>query len=176
MGEAIACPAPPLLTPLLLMAWYIFYYLSSSSLQYNNNLKFKIITKSKKDLVVLSDLCTFFPIRLWIKTVPPHCVQVNLSQKHSFLNQLTQNMTTDCSLINNFLPRKIQVQNMLGTKIVYCLRFDIQNNFCTQCVLNLYLSRTELIIQWTICFILWVNWCKNKCFWKRFTCKLTVFG
>ena len=25
--------------------------------------------------------------------------QVNLFQKHSFLNQLTHNMTTDCSLI-----------------------------------------------------------------------------
>ena len=59
MGEAIACPAPPLLTPLLLMAWYIFYYLSSSSLQYNNNLKFKIITKSKKDLVVVSCVLLF---------------------------------------------------------------------------------------------------------------------
>ena len=45
-------------------------------------------------------------------------VQVNLCQKHLFLNQLTRNMTTDCSLIYNFLPRKIQIQNMLCTKIV----------------------------------------------------------
>ena len=67
-------------------------------------------------------------------------VQVNLCQKHSFLNQLTHNMTTDCSLITDFSTRKIQVQNMLCTKIVFC--FGIQNNFCTQHVLNLYFSCT----------------------------------
>ena len=43
-------------------------------------------------------------------------VQVNLCQKHSLLNQLTH-MTTDCSLITDFSTRKIQVQNMLCTKI-----------------------------------------------------------
>ena len=39
-----------------------------------------------------------------------------------------------------------QVQNMLRTKIVFVC-FDIQNNFCTQHVLNLYFSCTELVIQ-----------------------------
>ena len=65
-------------------------------------------------------------------------VQVNLFQKLSFLNHLNHNMTTDCSLIPDFITRKIQVQNMLCTKIVFC--FGIQNNFCTQHVLNLYFS------------------------------------
>ena len=65
-------------------------------------------------------------------------LQVNLCQKHSFLNQLTHNMTTDCSLITDFSTRKIQVQNMLCTKFVFCFCFGIQNNFCTQYVLNLY--------------------------------------
>ena len=50
-------------------------------------------------------------------------VQVNLFQKHSFLNQLTHNMTTDCSLNYKFSTRKIQVQNMLCTKIVFVLTF-----------------------------------------------------
>ena len=54
------------------------------------------------------------------------------------MNQLTHNMTTDCSLNYEFSTRKIQVQNMLCTKIVFC--FDIQNNICTQHVLNLYFS------------------------------------
>ena len=45
-------------------------------------------------------------------------VQVNLFQKRSFLHQLTHNMTTDCSLNYKFSTRKIQVQNMLCTKIV----------------------------------------------------------
>ena len=60
-------------------------------------------------------------------------VQVNLFQKHSFLNQLTHNMTTDCSLITDFSTRKIQVENMLCTKIV--LNAKTKNNFCTQHVL-----------------------------------------
>ena len=39
-------------------------------------------------------------------------VLVNLCQKHSFLNQLTHSMTTECSLITDFSTRKIQVQNI----------------------------------------------------------------
>ena len=54
-------------------------------------------------------------------------LQVNLFQKHSFLIQLTHNMTTDCSLITDFSTRKIQVQNMLCTKIV--LNAKSKNNF-----------------------------------------------
>ena len=42
-------------------------------------------------------------------------LQVNLFQKHSFLNQLTHNMTTDCSLNYEFSIRKLQVQNMSKT-------------------------------------------------------------
>ena len=46
-------------------------------------------------------------------------IQVEKNQKHLFLNQLTLNMTTDCSLIPNFITKKIQAQNMLCTKIVF---------------------------------------------------------
>ena len=53
-----------------------------------------------------------------------YITQVNLCQKLSFLNQLTYNMTRDCSL------------NSPKNTIVFC--FDIQNNICTQHVLNLY--------------------------------------
>ena len=53
-------------------------------------------------------------------------IQVNLCRKLSFLNQLTYNMTRDCSL------------NSPKNTIVFC--FDIQNNVCTQHVLNLYFS------------------------------------
>ena len=57
------------------------------------------------------------------------------------------------------------VENMLCTQIGFY--FDIQNNLCTQHVLNMF---------WACNFheqsfvILWDSWCKNKCFWKRFTC------
>ena len=47
-------------------------------------------------------------------------------------------MTTDSSSITDFSTRKLQVQNMLCTKIVFC--FDTQNNNCTQLVLNLHFS------------------------------------
>ena len=102
-----------------------------------------------------------------------HCVrieplQVNNCQKFLFLHQLTNNMTTDCSLNHVFSKWKFQVQNMLCTQIVFC--FAIQNNLCTQHVLSLEFSCTEVGIQWSILCILWVSWCKNKGFWHRFTC------
>ena len=65
-----------------------------------------------------------------------HFVQVNLCQKHLFMNQLTHNMTTNCPLIYNFLPRKIQIQNMLCTKIVLNAKTKTKNSFCKQHVLN----------------------------------------
>ena len=45
----------------------------------------------------------------------------------------------DESLLIEFL-RKIQVDNILCTKIVFSFCFDIQNNICTQPVVNLYSS------------------------------------
>ena len=94
--------------------------------------------------------------------------------KTLILKQLTHNMTTDCSLITDFSTRKTQVQNMLCTKIVvcYCFGIGIQNNVCTQHVLNLYffLYWSQYIINEQSAIILWVNWFKNECFWKRFTC------
>ena len=62
-------------------------------------------------------------------------------------------------------------ENMLCTQIVFC--FDIQNNLCTQHVLPMFWGcsfHIELVNQWTIFVILWVNWSKSKCFWQRFTC------
>ena len=55
-------------------------------------------------------------------------VQVNLCPKLLLLHQLTQNMTTDCSLNYKFKSG----ENMLCTEIVS----NIQNNFCTQHVLH----------------------------------------
>ena len=48
-------------------------------------------------------------------------LQVNLFQKHSFLNQLTHNMSTDCSLNYQFSTWKFQVQNILRTYCVHKL-------------------------------------------------------
>ena len=70
------------------------------------------------------------------------------------------------------IPSSEHVENMLFTQIVFC--FDIQNNLCTQHVLSLKFSCTELVIQWTIfCHI--ISWGKNKCLWKRFTCTITWY-
>ena len=71
-------------------------------------------------------------------------IQVNLCHELLFLHQLTQNMTTDCS-IHDYSKLK-PGENMLCTEIVS----DIQNNFCTQLVLPMF--------------------CKKKSFWQRFTC------
>ena len=60
-------------------------------------------------------------------------IQVNLCQK-LFLNQLTHNMTRDCSLNS----RKIQVDNVLCTIFLLLFCFDIQNNISVQHVVNLY--------------------------------------
>ena len=91
----------------------------------------------------------------WVKTNLqlefPRYVQVNPCQKHSFSNQLTHNITTDCSLIPDFSTRKIQLQNMLCTNIVFCFCFGLQNNVCTHHVLNLYFSCTEFRNECTIC-------------------------
>ena len=64
-------------------------------------------------------------------------VQVNLFQKRSFLHQLTHNMTTDCSLNYEFSTRKIQVQNILCTKILN-LYFsgNSMNNLSSYCGLT----------------------------------------
>ena len=47
---------------------------------------------------------------------------------------------TDCPLIYNFLPRKIQIQNMLCTKIDLNEKTETKNNFCTPHVVNLFYS------------------------------------
>ena len=49
----------------------------------------------------------------------------------------------------------------------FYLFFDIQNNICTQHVVNLYFSE-KFNEQFLV--ILWVNWFKNESFWHRFTC------
>ena len=59
-------------------------------------------------------------------------VQVNLFQKLAFLNQLTHNMTRDCSLNSS--------KNTCSNCFL-CFCFDIQNNICTKHVLNLYFSK-----------------------------------
>ena len=95
-------------------------------------------------------------------------IQVNLSQKPSFLHQLTHNMTQDCSLNSP----KSSAEHVVYKKCFFCL--DIQNNICSQHVLNLCFScnsmnnfssycglpdarmrasEKDLLVWWTI----WVN-------------------
>ena len=49
---------------------------------------------------------------------------------------MTHNMTGDCSL--NYK------QTCCVQKLVFCFCFDIQNNICTQHVLNLYFSGNSM--------------------------------
>ena len=105
-----------------------------------------------------------------------YIVQVNLCQKLLFLPQLTHNMTTDCSMIYEFSTWKFQAQKMSRTcsvhKLFFC--FYIQNYLCAKHVPDMFWAWNfhvlNLQINETIFVIFWVSWCKNKCFWKRFTC------
>ena len=60
-------------------------------------------------------------------------VRVNQCQKHSFFNQSTHNMTTDCSLIYCFLHRKIQIQSMLRANIVLNAKTETKQFLYTTC-------------------------------------------
>ena len=96
-------------------------------------------------------------------SVSTHLLQVNLFQKHSFLHQLTQNMTKYCSLNSP----KIQVQNMLCTKIGFLFLFWHSKQY-------LYATCSKLVFFWEFSeqslVILRVNWFKNETFWHWFTC------
>ena len=72
-------------------------------------------------------------IVLNVKTKIDLPVQLNFCQKYLFLHQLTY----DCSLNYEFSTRKLQIQYMLCTQIVFCFCFDIHNNLSTQHVLSL---------------------------------------
>ena len=58
----------------------------------------------------------------------------------------------------HWIPRKIHLHNMLCTNIVLNVKTKKQFLYTTCCELEQSLV------------ILWVNWCKNEGFWKRFTC------
>ena len=68
-------------------------------------------------------------------------VQVNLFQKPSFLHQLTHNMTRDCSLNSK---KKYKFTTCCVQKLFFCFCFDIQNNICTQHLVNLYFSGVSM--------------------------------
>ena len=74
-------------------------------------------------------------------------LQVILCQKHSFLHQLTQNMTTNCLL--NYQLSTWFVQNLYWA--------------CSFLVMNSYFKEQFFVI-------FWVNWSKNECFWQKIIC------
>ena len=90
-------------------------------------------------------------------------IQVILYQKHSFLHQLTQNMTIDCSLNYESSKWKLQVVHYIW--ISKQKQFDVPNMYwtCIFLVLNLYFNKQSVVI-------FWVNWCKYECFWQRINC------
>ena len=95
-----------------------------------------------------------------------HYLQVNLFQKPLFLHQVTHNMTRDC-LLNS--PQKYKFRTYCVQNLFFCFWFDIQNIICTQHVLKLYFSGDSMNNLSSYLQYL-VIWCKNKGFWKRFTC------
>ena len=95
-----------------------------------------------------SSVCNIFLSQHWealSRNFKPS-LQVNQCQKLSFSNQLTHNITTDCSLIPDFSTRKIQLQNMLCTNIVFCFWLVFKTIF----VHNMFSICIFRGIQWTI--------------------------
>ena len=90
----------------------------------------------------------------------PFVVQVNLFQKHLFLN-------------HSWIQYK---KNTSWEHVVYKHCFEDQNkNKKTMFVHNMFWSCIFLVLKSGIneqsVVILWVNWLENECFWHRFTCK-----
>ena len=91
----------------------------------------------------LNKLLTIYPLSIshnmaiWVVRFP------NLFQKHLFLEQLTHNMTKDCSLNYEFSTWKLEAQNMLCTQIVFCFCIDNSEQF-------MYTTCSELVFMyWT---------------------------
>jgi hypothetical protein len=78
-------------------------------------------------------------------------VQINLCQEHLFLDQLTHNMTKDCSLIYQFSTCKLQAQNMGWTCSVHKLFWMSKQKQKTICVHKMFSPCSELVVfmYWT---------------------------
>ena len=85
-------------------------------------------------------------------------LQVNMCQKLPFFNQLSHNITWDCSLN----PPK----HTSSEHVVYKYSKQKNNLFYTTCSELVFFR--EFNEQSLLVFC--VNWCKNEGFWKRFTC------
>ena len=107
---------------------------------------------SKFDCLFLL-FCFFLKMNWVLLKIEIMKVQVSILQKHLFFYELelTHNIAKDCSLNDEFstymkIPISEHDENMLYTQIVFCFYFDIQNNLCTQHVLSLEFSCTDLVI------------------------------
>ena len=74
-------------------------------------------------------------------------VQLNLCLKLSFSNQLTHDMTR---LFIEF-QEIYKLTTCCVQKLFFCFCFDIQNNICTQHVVNLYFSWNSMNILSSYC-------------------------
>ena len=97
----------------------------------------------------------------WSKLYCFQLVQGNLFQKPLLLHELTHNVTKNCSLNYEFSTWKLHV--------VYINCSECQNKN------KQFVSTTcSFLVHEQYVVILWVSWCKNKCFWQRFTCTSTA--
>ena len=155
----------------MIFGWDSFYFISDWLKKLTTHLlNSQMNPSSVENVNFLQDL-----IKHWELIRQNTIVQVNLCQKRSFFHQLTHNMTTDCSWNDKFSTRKIQVQNMLCTKIV--LKDKTKQNKTKQKTIFvhnmfwtcIFPAQLKLEIKEQFVVILWVNWPKNECFWQRFT-------
>ena len=139
------------------MNWYQTFFFSIQILDecYWSNSKGEISTYLYKWWPYL--LSTFWQNPTWncrlekSKPVRIFLIQVNLCQKHLFLDQPTHNMTNYCSLIYQFTTWKLQAQNMGRTCCVHKLFWMSKQKQKTICVHNMFSPCSELVVfmYWT---------------------------
>ena len=71
-----------------------------------------------------------------------YVVQVNQCQKHSFLNQLTHNMTRDCSLNS---PKNTSSELVVYK---YCFECQYKKKTCSEFVFFWEFNEQSLVILW----------------------------
>ena len=126
----------------------------------------KLFWWSRKTFVILGwkpRICQIFEITRTIysnsERSEEFLVQVNIFQKHSFLNQLTRNMTTDCTLNYHFSTWKFLSQNMSRTcweHVAYINCFECQNKNkkqfwytpCSWYVLDMFWAWNFHVLNW----------------------------
>ena len=92
----------------------------------------------------------FQPFRTWANTYAQDCTGKSFSEALILAStnpQYEKRLFIDLPV--QYIHENYELRNVVYTNC-FCFSFEIHNNLCTQHVLRLQFSCTELVIQWTI--------------------------